>query len=327
MATLVNNLETFQKHVTVNANFTWELILPYIIKAERKHIKPAIGTGMYEDYTEQFDNPSEDSDSNPAPDPIDPKILAVLELLQEASSNLALLAYTFVGIISVSDNGFSISYSAQNTPAEWWQIRDLRRSVLDTGNEAIDEALAIMEANPDLFEDWVEGEGYTVFTQFYTRKTQDFQRYFNIQNSRLTFLQLRPYLFQTEKKYFDALLGPETTIQIKLATTPEEKEALQIAQSAQVALTIAEITNEGLFLFTPQGLFRASMEVPGEKRTSLSQPETENLSRKKQVAGQEYLKELVAHLSKYPLIFPDFAVKEANVLPCITHNTKSILSL
>lgn len=311
--TLVKTLETFKKHVTINFNFDFELILPYIIKAERKHLKPAMGTGMYEDFTET--------------EPTDPKPLQVMGLLQEASSNLALLAYTAVGIVSISDSGFSISSSEQTTPAEWWQIRDLRRALLNSGTEAIDEALAIMEANPAEFTDWTEGEGYTVFREFFVRKTQDFQRWFNINNSRLTFQQLRPHLLQVEEKYFNALLGQATVAQIKLATTDEAEKALSLAQASQVSLTIAEISDEGLFLFTPQGLFTATNEVPGEKKTGLTVPEIENLSRKKQAIGQGYLNNLVTHLQQYPTIFVAYAAKEAELIVNPAYTNGSILSL
>ena len=268
---------------------------------------------MYEDYTET------------PPDAGKP--LEVLELLQEASSNLAMLTYTFVGIIQVSDNGFHISQNQNSTVAEWWQIRDLRRALLNTGNEAIDEALAIMEANPADFTDWVEEDGYTIFTEFYVRKTQDFQQYFNIDNSRQTFLKLRPHLRKVETKYFNEILGADTVTQIKAEATNEAITALELAQAAQVALTIASITNEGLFEFTASGLIVATSEVPGEKKNILQDEALANLSQIKQEEGIAYLRKLTAHLSAYPLIFTAYAAQEAKTTPSPAYNTKSTLSL
>ncbi len=313
MPTLVTTRETLKKHITINFDFDFDLLQPYIKKAERKHIKPVIGQGMYEDYTET--NPSTG------------KPLEVLELLQEASSNLAMLAYTFVGVIQISDNGFHISQNQNSTPAEWWQIRDLRRALLNTGNEAIDEALAIMETNPDDFTDWVEGEGYTVFTEFYVRKTQDFQRYFNIENSRQTFLKLRPHLRKTEEQFFNEILGETTATQIKAEATNEAIKALELAQAAQVALTIASITDEGIFEFTAQGLFVATSEVPGEKKNSLPDTAIANLSRIKQDEGTAYLRKLTAHLTAYPDIFTAYAARTVKTTPSPAYNTKSTLSL
>lgn len=313
MATLVTTLEQFKKHVTINFDFDFDGLLPYIKKAERKFIKPVTGQGMYEDYTET--------------NPTTGKPLEVLELLQEASSNLAMLAYTFVGIIQISDNGFHISHNESSTPAEWWQIRDLRRALLNTGNEAIDEALAIMEANVADFTDWTEEEGYTVFREFYVRKTQDFQKYFNIENSRQTFLKLRPHLRKTEEQFFNEILGEATTLQIKAEATAEAIEALRLAQAAQVALTIAGITNEGIFEFTASGLFVATTEVPGEKKNILQDTAIENLSRIKQDEGTAYLRKLTTHISTYPEIFTAYALREAKTTPSPAYNTKSTLSL
>lgn len=313
MPTLVTTLEQFKQHVTINFDFDFNGVLPYIKKAERKFIKPVTGQGMYEDYSE----------TNPTAG----KPLEVLELLQEASSNLAMLAYTFVGVIQISDNGFHISHNQNSKTAEWWQIRDLRRALLYTGNEAIDEALAIMEANPADFTDWVEEDGYTIFTEFYVRKTQDFQNWFNIENSRLTFLKLRPHLRKVEDQFITPMLGEATAAQIKAEATNEATKALELCQAAQVALAIAAITNEGVFQFTPQGLFVASTEVPGEKKNTLSAQDIINLSNIKQQDGIEYLKKLATHLNKYPLIFTAYASKEANQTPNPAHNTNSMLSL
>lgn len=312
MSTIVKNLNTFKSHVTVNYNFTWEIILPYIKKAERKHIKPVIGDTLYKAYSITA--------------PTDPKPAAVFSLLEEASCNLALLSYTKVGIVSISDSGFTISQNQNATPAEWWQIRDLRRELLNTGMQAIDEALKIMENNEADFDDWSGSEGYTTFREFFVRKTQDFQKHFNIENSRLTFLKLRPHLLKTEDKYFSGLLGTETIEKIKTGASDEAKEALRLCRAAQVSLCVAEVANEGAFLFTPSGLFITTDEIQGEKKTALSESEMYKLHRAKSEDGNAYLKKLVAHLKAFPGTFSEYVEKEANQQTNPVYNAKSIVS-
>ena len=310
MATLVNTIETFKKHVTVAFNFTFEMIHPYVIKQERKHIKPVLGRKLYASISGATTGVKKE----------------VLELLQEASSNLALLTYTKVGVVSITNSGFLISTGEHAVPATWAQLRDLRRELMQAGMEAIDEALAIMEENEAEFADWKTSDGYTNFTELFTRKTQDFQRYFNIENSRLTFLRLKPHLLKVENKYFRGLLGTETVNQIKTGSSPEEKEALQLAQAAQVPLAVSEMANEGSMMLTSKGVLYEIDEIPGEKKITIDEREQRSLYDAKQEEGNEQLKTLVAHLRAHPTIFSEFASKEANATPKMAHNTKSTVS-
>lgn len=314
MSTLVNTKDIFKEHVTINFDFEFNIILPYIKKMERKHIKKAIGQGMYEDYTE---TPPESG--NP---------LEVLKLLQESSSNLAMLEYTKVGIIQISNSGIFISTTPNATPAEWWQIRDLRRMLLDTGLSALDEALLIMEQNESDFEDWMDSQEYVQYRSLFCKNTQDFQQYYNINESALTFKSIKPHLLTVEDKYFEAVLGKETMDLIKSVSEEESiLNALAICKAAQVSLTLSEIAFEGSFLFKPSGLCTVVEDIPGEKQEKLTVQELEMISQKKRQEGIEYLKKLKKHLEANPDIFTDFASFEATSRPDIAINKNSLLSL
>ena len=312
METLVKNIETVQQYATVNFDFDFALIRPYIIQAERKHIKPAISRELLSALA---------SSSNEEGLRLD-----VSQLLEEASTKLALLSYSKTAIISIGDNGLMVSQSNNSKQAEWWQVRDLQRELFKSGTDAIDEALEIMEASPQDFTEWLNSDSYTYFKKLFTRQTQHFQRWHNINNSRLTFQQLRPHLLKVEDKYFKGLLGPETVFQIKNGEQPEEKKALELCQAAQTMLTIAEVADEGLFLMSRSGLFIVSDEVQGESKQGLNGDERNHLAQKKTQDGNEYLKDLVRHLISFPAIFIQYANREENQLKNPVHNTNSIVS-
>ena len=313
MATIIKTIEQFKKHVTVAFNFDYEQIKPYIVKSERKYIKSIIGADQYEALTDATPN-------------AESKTEEVFNLLEESSANLALFSYTLLGVIHISDAGFHISQNQNSTPAQWWQLRDLRRTLLETGNEAIDEALAIMEANPAEFTEWVESDNYTVFKELFVFQTSQFQRTYNIESSRITFLKLQPHLRKIEKKYFADWLGKVTQDIIKATKSDEAKEALEIAQAASVSLCVASVANEGAFLFNANGLSMFLSEIPGEKKTGLSVEELQNLHQIKTQEGIQYLKELKKHLEKYPAKFVEFNTKEEIKVESMAHNTKSIVS-
>ncbi len=309
---IVKDIITFKKHVTCGFNFDFELILPYIKTQERKHLKPVLGAELYTAWS-----------TTP---PATGKAKEVYELMQEASANLAMLNYSHVGVIQISDKGFHINSNANTIPAGWGEKKDLRRKLLQSGTQAIDEALEIMEANEADFPTWKTSTGYTDFTEFFVRKTQDFQKYYNIENSRLTFLKLKPHLLKVEDKFFDALLGDETVIIIKAAATEITKKALRYCQAAQVAFCLSELAYEGAFAVTPNGLVITSEELPGEKYGRLTEKELYNFHLAKQNDANEYMKKLLLHLNENPEIFAEFALKTAISTANPIHNTTSTVS-
>lgn len=312
MSTLVKTTENLKTYVAVNMNFSIDNILPYIRRKERKHIKSVIGDALYASWI--------------ATAPATGKAKEVFELLQEASANLATFDYTFIGGVQMTGAGITVSTNANSAAADWWRIRDLRRDLLKAGNEAIDEALAIMEANEADFPEWTSTPGYTNFKKFFIRKTETFQEHFNINNSRLTFLRLRPHLLKVEDKFFTGLLGQETVDVIKAAADAPAKEALKICQAAQAALCISELAYEGAFTVTPQGIFTELEEIPGEKKTPVDNNAIFNLHLAKQTQGNELLKNLITVLEENPDTFPAFAERPKNSPTPTTYNTGSTVS-
>ena len=312
MSTLVKSTEDLKKYVAVNFSFNIDVILPYIRRKERKHIKSVIGDALYASWT--------------AAAPTEAKPLEVFNLLQEASANLAIFDYTFIGGVQMTSAGINVSTGQNSAAADWWRIRDLRRDLLKAGNEAIDEALAIMEANEAAFAGWETTSGYTNFKRFFIRKTETFQEHFNINTSRLTFLRLRPHLLKVEDKFFIGLVGQETVDRIKAAADEPARVALRMCQAAQAALCISELAYEGAFTLTPQGLFTELEEIPGEKKIPVPEREVYNLHLAKLNQGNELLKKLETHLAAHPDTFTEYAAREVTSYTTTAHNTTSIVS-
>jgi hypothetical protein len=312
MSLLVKSIEIFKKHITVNDNFTYEQMLPYLRAVERSQIKPVIGRAMYASLI--------------AADPTEPIPLEVLDLLHEASSNLAMLDASKVLAVQISDAGIFVHSTNTATPADWATKRDMRRYLLQTGQKALDEALEIMEENEGEFPEWTASSGFTHFTEFFVRQTKEFQKYFNINKSRLTFLRLKPHLLKVENKYFQSLLGAETVFQIKHGSLPEEKKALELCQAAQVSLCVSELAREGAFNLSADGFFVSIDEIPGEKKIFLGENERMNLQRVKQNDGIEQLKVLTEYLRNNPTKFSLFEAKEEITITVPVQNTGSIVS-
>ena len=66
-------------------------------------------------------------------------------MAREASANLSWFLYLPLAQVQISDSGIAVASGNNFKSAEWWHIRDLRRSFIDAGFQALDEAIIILE--------------------------------------------------------------------------------------------------------------------------------------------------------------------------------------
>lgn len=310
MATLIASTADLKEYVSTAFNFTFTNIQPYVKRAEREFIKAVIGEVMYDSWV--------------ATPPTTGSSKKVYDLLKEASANLSVFLYVPIGAVNISDGGILVISNQTSTPAEWWQVRDLQRSLAGLGLSAIDEAYKILEESENAFQDWIGTEAYTIFKELITPKTQDFQRHFNINNSRRTFVALRPYILETQNQIFN-WLDADTLDQIKTGASTEEKQARDYAQAAQVNFSVAKAVETGLFDFTSTGLFLRSLELPGEKTKAVDLLQLEKVIKARLNSAEEYLKLLKACILEKSSVFTTYEEPTVDTTVFV-HNTKSIVA-
>lgn len=322
MATLINSTEDLKKYVTVNDLVTWENPKPYAAQAERKYLIPILGDELYTSFV--------------AAAPSEPTPLKVYELAREASANLLWFLYLPLANVQITDAGIAVAHGDDHKSAEWWQIRDLRRSFIDAGFTALDEALRIMESNEDDFDTWVDTDGYTIIKELFVKNTSDFNRWFNINNNRRTFLALRPYMLEVHHQYFTAQLNAETLAAIILTAKPkptlsEELEVgvvymvLDLLQAAQVNYTVAKAIKSGTFELTSNGIYQKMEEFPGYKTQTLDETQLQRIYGERLTAGEEYYKKALKLIAANPTEYSDYEAPDTGTF-VKPHDTKSIVS-
>ena len=295
---LVKTTNQIQKYITVTAGFDYDRAKPWLKKAERKYITPLIGK---EEYQYFIDNETDILDSKKA----------VRELLEEATVNLA-FHLGFAQLFNhISNYGVTQTDLENTKQSNWSEKRDVHRSFIRDGNEALDEALKEMEFYLDDFPDWRNSKSFTYLNESFNKHTDDFQKWFNIHNSRQTFLALKPTIREVSEQYFYPWLNSETILKIKTASSNEiVLRALELSQKAEVALTIAKISKTGTFEITETGFFLRWETLPHEKAyKDVDLKRLNKLSATKQVAGEEYLKKLKNHIEKHASVFTNYKIE------------------
>lgn len=297
---LVKTTEQIQEYITVASGFDYDRAAPWIRKAERKYIVPLIGKADYNYFIEN-EATEEEEDSK--------KIIR--KLLEEASINLAFHLGFAQLFKHISNYGITTTDLKDVKQSDWSEKRDLHRSYIRDGNEALDEALKEMEFYLDAFPNWRTSPSFTMLNETFCKHTDDFQKWFNIYNSRRTFLAFKPDIREITEQYFYPWLNLDTISQIKTASTnPVIVRALELAQKAEVALTIAKISKTGKFEVTETGFFLRWEALAHEKAyKDVNFKVLDRLSSLKQVAGEEYLKKLKNYIEENLNVFTNYVVE------------------
>jgi hypothetical protein len=293
MAKLINTVDDLKKHIVLSASFDFKKVLPYAKRAERKIMINLIGREQYDAIVEHaYDEES------------DEPINEVRHLFEEAVSYYAMfLAFPTLNIL-ITNSGAKQLDNSESTPATWSDKLDINRSLVKTYTEALDDAFEIMESNPEDFTEWSDSDYYTIFKDLIVSQTKDFNKFFNIQNNRYTFIALKPMMREVESQYLVSMLGQCTLDFLKEKSADDiVLKAQEIATQAVVALTVAKTAENGAFSFTEASMTYNMDQLPWEKKNQLSDEKIDRLMKARQTAGEEYLKQLkkfiVANTEKF----------------------------
>ena len=264
---LIKDLDDFLKYIIVDLDIEVEKLLIFSTKAERK-IKSLVGKEQYD----EFVNMTEDDD--------------VKDLLCSAAAQLGLL-YALPSLkLRITNAGIYTTEVTDTWITEWWEIRDLHNSLKQLSFSEIDEALQMMEKDPINYPKFIHSENYTEIKSVLVTNAGTFQKYFNIENSRLTYLGLLPYLRECIDQYLLPWLGD------CLYSLPESDKGFQLLeylQKALVAFTIAKAADSGSFSFLNNTLIVKWEEMPWEKSDKISDTLLANLKEARESAGMNYL--------------------------------------
>ena len=312
---LITSTEQLKKYVSMADSFQIEDFQPYENKAINTFIQKYIG------------NPSttitglEDSDNK--------TIAEATAHLESAVANLGMFLFLPYLSVIVDSSGISIIKNDQRSTAEWWQIKDIRRDLLRSGLESLDLLLEVLEANLETFEDYKTNYS-AVNNELLVATPTAFSKYYNINNSRQTYLALQPTIRLVEDQYLHTMLCSELISDLK--TNPSELSDLSTEQKtslstlktllekAIVAFTVSKIASIGVFSLESTGL-RINYETFIDGRTeaiSYGKPsaQIQNLENELITNATNYLQLAKAHIEDH---LADFQQCE---FPMLNSNTE-----
>lgn len=264
---ILSTTADLQKYISVSQNFQFPVFEPYITKALNTYTYKYVG--MLHEKLKDLSAGANAEILNEA-----------RGHLQSAIANFGYFLFTPFNSVLMDASGMSNVNNEQRKNIEWWQLNDIRRELLRSGHQSMDLLLAILEANPDVFTEWTAKFG-AVNKELLVHSTAEFQKSYNIFESRQTFLALIPAIRQVEDQYINTFLCPELLTALK--SNPTEGNVMKLKEHLQKAIvhfTIAKVYDEGIFNLDASGIKLKFDTLPNETIKAVDSPKAiEQLNR------------------------------------------------
>jgi hypothetical protein len=205
---LIKNIEEFRLYLKADVSNEMESLLPFVKNTQDDYIKDILGEELF-DKMEAWYN------ADPAVE--NSKYKELLPFIQDALAKFTVYVAAPSIDTRLSAMGFEVSMTATSAPASKERVKAIRDSMLELGWQQIEKLQVFLLKNKGDYTDWVGSDAYIKFTEVFIKTAEEFNKYVNIDKSRLKFEG-----FRTDMKNVETL-QIESTISKALADTIKEE--------------------------------------------------------------------------------------------------------
>lgn len=242
---LISTTPELMQYVEVSIDLDFVSIKPSIQRAERRFIKPYLGT-FFNEVEEWYNNQFDISDLQKE----------LISLINSATGPLALWYYSQRGSVSVDSSGI---YKAKNENR--WNLgegeqRRLENSYLNDGLDALDDVFNFLNENLMEFEGYANSAARANNNNSLVRSARVLQKVFTVIHPYVTFRALQESILYVEDRvkaamqssYAYFLSTPESELSApgKDILFSAQKVIIYMATARALLIRTVKFTNEGL---------------------------------------------------------------------------------
>lgn len=277
---LIKTIQEFERWFPNSTYRNFEKLAAFFSKAEYKHLRPILGTPLYQALQGEYDKEEE----------IQEDWDKLLVLSQALIVHFAV--HDALPMLNVTLNQFgslSVTQNDNMAPASKDRTEKLEVSLWETAWDDVEQLLLFLEEKSSKFTDnedqsklWEKSEWYARQTGCLIFTAQEFNEIVYIANSRVRFKRIYPILRKIEriklrpifgKELIDALINRKMNGKLK----EHDKEVLEHMQSALALLAIPEDEElskpDNIHGYKPfEATFQAEQEINACKRILSAYP-------------------------------------------------------
>jgi hypothetical protein len=312
------NSDEIKSYVDVNVSFDFSLIKPKLNQINRDILKVHFGSTLIDNYIDIYDSANGDVNSLTTPQK------KLIEKFRLITAPLAVALWVTPGQVQIDSAGIFIASNEYRKTAFEWQIKDLIKSYLKPGYQAIEDAIEFILKNIADYNDFTTHDDYEFYQKAFIPNSRIFTKcYSPLKNSFMSFLALRSCMNSVEDFEIKKVLLPDYYQALKTkiganSTTAKDKVVIAYIQKAMAHLTICKAINELGLQFDENGFLLTDNTRRTNVGDSVKSAEGENVSRASyhlQKSGDSYLNELKAYLESNKNDFPEYVNDPLYVSP------------
>ena len=295
----------------VGAGNDFNRLKPHIENAENRFIAPLLGTSLYEELLEFYDEGIPSS-----PDEVQQAMIDLLKKVQHALIHLTLYSgYDYLNV-NFSDSGFQRIESDKLKSLFHYQEENLKSYLGNSGFDGLDSVLTFIEDNIAHFNEFKLSTNWTEFKSMFIPSVRVLESIpYNIHGSRLTFLSLKPHMAFIEDTKIKKAVGVSIFDEIKAEMIKDEPAEKVIAilpyiRKPLIYFSVAMLMEETGATLDHRGLFfeQIGSNQKGNKTREISDPLTvQRLIARSRSIGESYLEALLAYLASNMESWPGFS--------------------
>lgn len=283
MMGFISDTNTFIGFYSVAGGMDWGMLGPHYDAAEKKFILPLIGKATYDDLLTKQSGSS-----------LSPIETEAVTYIQHAAAFYTIYHMAPFMNSQMGNLGMIEPRTNDGTSGgmRLWNYKETRREALLHADTIADSLISFLEENDTSFSLWKTSGTYTISHSNFINDAPTFQKFFNIQSSRRTWMALRPTMENVvSKKYVRQItckgLYDEILTQIKTdSLSTENGTLLPYIQAVVANATIVEsisflsvrISDQGIVLTSDEELMAGSSQAPatGSQKDRILQRASDN---------------------------------------------------
>lgn len=250
------NAEEIKHYLPVNVNLRFETLQSHLSLCEENYIRPLLGKDLFNRVAAFLQENETLTDDN--------LLTEFVHKCRFALVRLAIWKGFDIIASNISDVGVSSEVDKENRLFRY-QEENIKSTLKNEGFNYLDNILVFIEANSRKFPDFATSEYQLQIKNSLIRSTADFQKCYDIDNSRLVFLKMRQYIRDVELINLQYRIGADFFKELVNADETLEKYArvLPYFRLFVVYQSVVEGIGELHKLPTDKGLIFESSSIEG----------------------------------------------------------------
>lgn len=223
---LINSTAELKQYIPTSVTLNFEDIRPKIQLVEREVIQRIFSA-------ELITAVSASGASEP--------MISLRAIMEEAEAHLALLEYIPFGQLQFDSSGIRIAVNDNMKQAFEWQVDDLKDECSRQGWAAVEAALEFLEKtdDPAIKAIWKETDHYKNAQKSLISTLREFQRFVNLNNSRILFNKLLPVQDDIQDDVIEPAISKALLTRVLSSGADLDKRVKKMAAKALAYHTVA----------------------------------------------------------------------------------------